>query len=287
MKQLCKVDSQGFTLVEILTVLVLMGILVAVAVPKFIDLSKEARLKAAIAGVAEYNGREKVLWARVQLAGGEALSSDKIVDQTVFGQMDFNLDSGTDDDWDFEHTGGAAGSVISARLTFKGEELSILRTPATLQSPGVWRASSSPVIPQDPRDRLIFNMEYLVDKIDNYRANEENTWPFKWNQDPYEELNLDKDQWEGGDPQVLYEIEKGFVKIRPKKGYKMFFEVVDGSTKRLSGTTWQGNQTQTVIWYNIANKKWSHISGDNPTPEQEIKSDGDGKLPESFQIVEE
>ncbi|HEX4943230.1 MAG TPA: prepilin-type N-terminal cleavage/methylation domain-containing protein [Usitatibacteraceae bacterium] len=44
-------SQQGFTLIELVVVIVILGILAAVAVPKFIDLSGEAS-QAAVEGVA-------------------------------------------------------------------------------------------------------------------------------------------------------------------------------------------------------------------------------------------
>jgi len=65
-------NQKGFTLIEIIAVLVILGILAAVAVPKYLDMQGEARIKAAQGAVAEIKGRASSIYAQKLLAGSGA-----------------------------------------------------------------------------------------------------------------------------------------------------------------------------------------------------------------------
>ena len=90
-------NEEGFTLIEIIAVLVIMGILAAVAIPKFFDLQSKAREKAIYTAMSELKVRVNQAFAK-QLLEGTTIGGIDYSAATVGTDIgeDFNVDTWTE-----------------------------------------------------------------------------------------------------------------------------------------------------------------------------------------------
>ena len=120
-------NNSGFTLIEIIAVMVILGVLASVVVPRYVDLEESAKQKAIDTAISEINARESLTWADAKIS-----TSGYISDAKTFKAINHSLvPNYIWNPGDPKITGG--------KLIFKGESFALSRIASTNLKPAVWR----------------------------------------------------------------------------------------------------------------------------------------------------
>ena len=119
-------SEKGFTLLEVMSVLVILGVIFSVTIHRFTALSDTAYLKTLESGKRELNVQETLIWFDVKISTAGWQSDDD-----VFGQLDTQL--GARYYWD------PAVDEIGGTLHFGPCSIVLTRTPSTSKSAGSWK----------------------------------------------------------------------------------------------------------------------------------------------------
>ena len=127
MRNKCFILTQkGFTLIELMSVLVIMGVIFSVAIKKFDLLTDNASITALNIGVRELNTQESLIWIKMKLSD-TGWTADLDVYNAVVGE---SLSAGYSWNPDPNLSGGT--------LHYKSQSVALIRNKSSGKTPGSW-----------------------------------------------------------------------------------------------------------------------------------------------------
>ena len=118
-------NSKGFTLLEMMSVLVIMGVMFSVTIKKFDILSDNASLTALKVGIRELNTRETLVWTNMKLS-----DLGWTGDADVFNAVDKNI--GHKYGWN------PPPNASGGKLYYEAKSIDLKRVASTNKTTGAW-----------------------------------------------------------------------------------------------------------------------------------------------------
>ena len=126
MKHITPVNNRkGFTLLELMSVLVIMGVLFSVTIKKFDLISDSASITAIKAGVRELNTQETLVWTEMKLS-----DTDWTSDVHVYNAVEKNLGQG--------YRWNPGPTVTGGTLHYESQSIALVRNESKRNSVGSW-----------------------------------------------------------------------------------------------------------------------------------------------------
>ena len=124
-KNILIVNCKGFTLLEVMSVLVIMGVMASVGVKKYDILSDTADITAIKAGVKELNTQETLIWIEMKLSG-----TGWTTDADVYNAVEKNLGQGYR--WD------PGPNIGGGTLHYNSQSVALVRNESKRNNVGSW-----------------------------------------------------------------------------------------------------------------------------------------------------
>ena len=121
-------NQKGFTLIELISVMIIMGVVASVSIKKFDIVSDTAGESALNLGIKELNVRESLRWSNIKISADGYTN-----DQDLWDLLVPDLDLGGKYRWN-------PGPDISAggTLHFDSNSIALNRQPSTATKAGKW-----------------------------------------------------------------------------------------------------------------------------------------------------
>jgi prepilin-type N-terminal cleavage/methylation domain-containing protein len=129
-KSLNGLNQKGFTLIELISVMIIMGVMASVSIQRFDILSDSASQRVLHAGIKELNIRESLIWTNIKISLDGYTN-----DMDIFTAVEKNLDLGKG----FEWNPNPPDKVTGGTLTFKSASKTIKRQESTQSAAGKWQ----------------------------------------------------------------------------------------------------------------------------------------------------
>ena len=120
-----KSNQKGFTLIELIAVMVIMGVMTSVGVKKYDILSDSAEITAIKAGIRELNTQESLVWIDMKLS-----DTGWTADVDVYNAVEKNLGQG------YRWNPGPA--IIGGTLQYKSQSVTLVRNQSTRHTVSSW-----------------------------------------------------------------------------------------------------------------------------------------------------
>jgi len=118
-------NRKGFTLLELMSVLVIMGVLSSAGVKKYDLLSDTADITALNAGIRELNTQETLVWTEMKLSDTGWTS-----DVDVYNAIEKNLGPG--------YSWNPGPTITGGTLHYKSQSVALVRTVSKRNDLGSW-----------------------------------------------------------------------------------------------------------------------------------------------------